>query len=305
MQTILGAGGVIGRELAASLPSYTDRIRLVSRNPKKVNPNDELFPADLLNPEHVRKAVEGSSVVYLTAGLAYNIKIWRAQWPVVMDNVINACREAGAPLVFIDNIYSLGKVDGWMTEESLLNPCSEKGKVRTALNRKLLDAMQAGKLRLIIARAPDFYGPDALSFVNAMIFDNLKKGKTPQLLVNADRKHSLIYTPDAGKAMALLGNTGNAFNQVWNLPTAKPPLTSREIVSIAAKALGKPDKFTVLSKFMMRIVGLFVPVIGESVEMLYQNEFDYLFDSTKFEKAFSFIPTPYEEGIVKTLDVTR
>lgn len=44
MQTILGAGGAIGIDLAKELLAYTDKIRLVSRNPVKVNAGDELFP---------------------------------------------------------------------------------------------------------------------------------------------------------------------------------------------------------------------------------------------------------------------
>jgi hypothetical protein len=49
MQTILGANGVIGRELSRRLPQYADRIRQVSRSPKPVNTTDELFTADLLD----------------------------------------------------------------------------------------------------------------------------------------------------------------------------------------------------------------------------------------------------------------
>lgn len=305
MQTILGANGVIGRELAVYLRSYTDKIRLVSRNPKKVSPADELFPADLLDREQVIKAVEGSSVVYLTAGLEYRLKTWKQQWPLLIDNVIHACTRAGAMLLFFDNVYALGRVDGWMTEDSPLNPCSEKGKVRKEINLKLLDAMKNNRLPVIIARAPDFYGHGALSFITVMIFENLKKGKTPQLLVRANTRHSMIYTPDAARAFAILGNTENAFNQVWNLPTAKPALTGRELVTMVAKAFGKKDKYMVLPKWMLRVIGLFNPIVRESLEMLYQNEYDYLFDSSKFEKAFNFIPTPYEEGIQLTAESVK
>jgi len=35
--------------------------------------------------------------------------------------------------------------------------------------------------------------------------------------------------------------------------------------------------------------------------MLYQNEYDYLFDSTKFEKTFNFTPTSYKDGIAETV----
>ena len=64
MQTILGAGGAIGIELAKTLPIYTDKIRLVSRNPERVNEADEVFKADISKYEEVVKAVEGSEIVY-------------------------------------------------------------------------------------------------------------------------------------------------------------------------------------------------------------------------------------------------
>ena len=176
MQTILGSSGVIGRELAKSLTQYTHNIRLVSRKPNKVNEIDELFKADLTKAEQTIKAVEGSEVVYLTAGFQYDIKIWHAQWPVVMKNVIESCKQSNSKLVFFDNVYSYGKVDGWMTEETPINPVSEKGKVRAGLHKMIMDEVEKGNLKAIIARAADFYGPDTpLSFVNMMVFDNFKK----------------------------------------------------------------------------------------------------------------------------------
>jgi putative NADH-flavin reductase len=56
-QTILGAGGAIGVELAKALSTYTRDIRLVSRNPKKINSSDELLKADLSNRDEVVKTV--------------------------------------------------------------------------------------------------------------------------------------------------------------------------------------------------------------------------------------------------------
>ena len=51
MQTILGSGGAIGIESAKALKEFTSEIRLVSRNPIKVNTADELMSVDLLNAE--------------------------------------------------------------------------------------------------------------------------------------------------------------------------------------------------------------------------------------------------------------
>lgn len=306
MQTILGSTGIIGTELAKSLLQYTDKIRLVSRNPKLVNPTDQLVVADLKNPRQVLSAVEGSEVVYLTAGLQYKISIWQEQWPLIMQNVIDACKKNKSKLVFFDNIYAYGLVKGWMKEDTLVNPVSKKGEVRAQIAQMIMSEVEKGHIDAIIARAADFYGPNTpLSFVTVTVFDNFKKGKKAQWFIDANKKHSMTYTPDAGRATAILGNTNSAYNQIWHLPTDKNVLTGKEFIEIAAKAFGVEPRYTVLNKWMIQMVGMFVPVVKESIEMLYQNEHDYLFDSTKFEKAFNFTPTSYKEGIVETVKSMR
>ena len=105
MQTILGAGGSMGLEMARILSDYTDRVRIVSRNPKKVVSTNEVYPANLLNPDEMAGAVAGSDVAYLLVGLPYKAKVWEALWPIIMRNAIDACRVNGSKLVFFDNIY--------------------------------------------------------------------------------------------------------------------------------------------------------------------------------------------------------
>ncbi len=301
MQTILGANGAIGVELAQCLAQYTGRIRLVSRNPRKVNPDDELLSADLTDAQQTLKAVEGSQVAYLTAGLKYDINVWRSQWPAIMTNVIAACKKHNAKLVFFDNVYMYGKVDGWMTEETPVHPTSKKGEVRAAIAEMLLSEVRKGDLRALIARSADFYGQrTASSAVGMLVFENLKKGKKAQWLVNAKARHTHTYIPDAGKATALLGNTESAYNQVWHLPTDHNALTGEEFIGKVARELGVEPRYSVLSKGMLRMAGLFNGVIRESVEMLYQNESDYLFDSNKFGKTFDFRTTTYDAGIRDT-----
>ncbi len=303
MQTILGANGSIANELAKTLPQYTKFIRLVSRNPRKINDTDEIFKADLLDATQTDKAVEGSEVVYLTAGLVYDIKIWQKNWPIIMQNVIDACKKHKAKLVFFDNVYMYGQVAEPMTENTPIKPNSKKGEVRAKIAGMIMDEVATGNLTALIARSADFYGPNTpLSFMNVMVLENQAKKKNAQLMITAHTKHSFTYTPDAGKATALLGNTPSAYNQVWHLPTDKNTLTGQEIVALGAAAFGQKPNYTVLPKWLLRALGWFVPVIGESVEMLYQNSNDYIFDSSKFEKAFDFQTTSYEEGIKKTVE---
>jgi nucleoside-diphosphate-sugar epimerase len=298
MQTILGANGTIAKDLAKELLAYTKDIRLVSRNPKKINADDQIFAADLNIRDQVEKAVEGSEIVYLTAGIKYNIKDWREQWPRIMENVVLSCEKAKARLLFFDNVYSYGRVDGKMTEETPYNPCSKKGEVRVKIANFLMDEVKKGNLQAQIARAADFYGPDnKTSFAHLLIFENLNKGKKAQWMVDSGKKHSLTYTPDASKATAILGNTESAYGQVWHLPTDPEALTGKEIMHLAAEALGKEPRSTTMPRWMLRMAGIFVPEIAESMEMLYQYDSDYLFDSSKFDKAFDFKTTTYQQGI--------
>ena len=291
----------MGTELAKALTKYTNKIRLVGRNPKKINQNDELFSADLMNLEQTVQAVENSEVVYLTVGISYNAKIWQAQWPLVMQNAIAACKKHNAKLVFFDNVYMYGKVDGWMTEQTPIKPISKKGEVRAQIAEMLMEEVRNGKLTALIARSADFYGPNTpTSVLSVMVFDNLKKSKKAQWMLNEKVKHTFTYVPDAARAMALLGNTDAAYNQVWHLPTDKNALTGKELIELAAKALNAPARYTVLSRWMLRVIGLFMSVARESIEMLYQNESNYLFDSSKFDKTFDFKTTSYADGIIKT-----
>ncbi len=299
MQTILGAGGDIATELAKALPTYTDHIRLVSRKPQKVNETDELFAADLTDSEQTLKAVEGSEIVYLTVGLPYDHKIWQEKWPSIMRNVIEACKTHRARLVFFDNVYMYDKAHiPHMTEQTPFNPPSRKGKVRAQIAKMLMDQVAAAELEALIARCADFYGPGCRnSVLTMMIYDKLKKGKQANWFCSDKYKHSMTYTPDAGKATAQLGNTPDAYNQVWHLPTDADLLTGREWVRLFAQQMNVQPRLQVASKLIIRIMGWFIPVIRESYEMLYQYDRDYFFDSKKFEERFGWKATPYEEGV--------
>ena len=303
LHTILGANGTIAAELIPILQSSGEKIRLVSRNPKQID-GTEVIAADVLNREQVFQAVKGSDIVYLLVGLDYKIKVWRSSWPAIMRNTIDACKTYNAKLIFFDNVYMYGKVKGRMTESTPFNPCSEKGKVRAEIDEMLLKEMKSGSLKGIIAKAADFYGPHATntSVPYIMIFDRLKKGKTAQCFISANQIHTYTYTPDAARGLYMLAVTESAYGQCWHLPSALPAITANNFISIAAKYMNAKAKVQVLPKWLISIVGLFVPIMKEMNEMLYQNEFPYEFDSSKFEKAFQFKPTSYEEGIRQTAE---
>jgi nucleoside-diphosphate-sugar epimerase len=300
MQTIIGSGGAIGIELAKALKQYTSDIRLVSRHPKKVNDTDQLFPADITDRNQLEKAVRDSDVVYVTVGFLYNHKVWQEKWPRFVKDLISICISEDCKLVFFDNIYMYDKdfLNG-MTEDTPINPSSKKGKIRAEIVQMIMEEVKNGKLKALIARSADFYGPSVknTSILTETVFKPLSSGKKANWLGSDNCKHSFTYTVDAGKATAILGNTNSAYGEVWHLPTAPNPFTGKQWIETIADKMNVKPKYQVVPKFLVRIIGLFMPIMRETVEMVYQYDRDYIFDSSKFEKEFDFKPTPYEQGI--------
>ncbi|WP_183566230.1 NAD-dependent epimerase/dehydratase family protein [Mucilaginibacter sp. SP1R1] len=298
MHTILGAGGTVANILTQELINANETIRLVSRKPLTITAKDLTWQkADLLNYDELLSASEGSTVIYLVAGLVYDKNIWQQQWPIIMQNVINVTKATGARLIFFDNVYMYGLVNGSMTEDTPYHPRSVKGQIRADIANMIMDEVAAGNINASIARAPDFYGTDSTnSFIDMMVLGKYAKKQSAQWIGDPEKKHNFIYIPDAGKAMFLLGQNPDSDNQIWHMPTA-PAITGKQFIDIAASVYGVEPKYTRIRKFMLWLIGLFQKVVMGTVEMYYQYDHDYIFDSSKFEKAFNFKPTSYKDGI--------
>ncbi len=306
LHTILGAGGVIGRELSIQLARQGRRIRQVGRHPAVVQAGDELMTADLTDAHDTSAAVAGSEVVYLVAGLTYTTSVWQARWPLVMRNVIDACSRHGTRLVFLDNVYAYGRVHGVMTEDTPFNPCSRKGDVRAMIALTLLQAMARGEVQALIARSADFYGPGAsLSLLESILFSRLRAGKSPQWVGNPEAAHTFTFTPDIARALLQLSDSHAAFGRTWHLPTARglenETVTGTALTRLACTLANQPFRLQVAPRWLFEMMGWFAPTIRENHEMLYQLEHPYRFDSSKADAALGWQATPYREGVAQTL----
>jgi nucleoside-diphosphate-sugar epimerase len=304
--TILGAGGSIGNALTFELLKTNDDIRLVSRSNFSC-PGTESFQADLTSYEETLKSVKDSDIVYLCAGLPYDSKVWADLWPKVMQNSINACKSVNAKLIFFDNVYMYGRVDGKMTETTPFNPCSRKGEIRAKIAMDLGNEINNKNINAIIARSADLYGPYTTknSVPYILVFDKLLYGKKAQWMMDVNKLHSFTYTIDAAKGLVLLSGRDECFNQTWHLPTCNPPVDGETFIELVANELGIAPDYAVLKKWMVKMIGFFSKTVFESFEMLYQSEFDYYFDSTKFNNYFNFNPKLYSAGIYETIEFLR
>ncbi|WP_416399908.1 SDR family oxidoreductase [Alicycliphilus denitrificans] len=300
MQTILGANGQIAIELARELQrNHTNDLRLVSRNPRKVNETDSLVSANLLDARQTLDAVKGSRIVYFTAGLPPDTQLWEAQFPTMLKNALDACRAAGASFAYFDNTYMYPQDDRLQTEDTPFAPVGRKGKVRAAMASMVLDEMARGEIPVLIGRAPEFYGPGKTqSFTNALVIEKLQAGKKPRVPVRGDTRRTLIWTPDASRALAALGNAPDAFGQTWHLPCCDDRLTYQEFVAMASEVFGREPAYSVIGKWTLTAAGLFSKPVREIRELLPRYEQDNLFDSTKFKRRFpGFAVTTYRQGL--------
>src|SRR3569833_2019065 len=229
MHTILGAGGAVANAITRELINNNDTVRLVSRKPVEFDSKNVSWQkADLLNYDELLAASKGSSVIYLTAGLVYDKKIWAEQWPVIMQNFINLGKATGARLIFFDNVYMYGLVDGPMKEDTPYKPSSVKGGIRAKIADMLMDEAKAGSIRATIARGADCYGAvSRKSFFDMMVLDKYAKKQSAQWIGKPDKLHNFSYIPDMGKGMFLLGQHPESDNQIWHMPPAKP-LTGKQ-----------------------------------------------------------------------------
>lgn len=300
MQTVLGANGQIAVELAKELDrAYDTDIRLVSRSPRKVSEKNELARADLLDADQTAAAVAGSDIVYFTAGLPANTALWQAQFPTMLRNALHATRSAGAKFAYFDNTYMYPQDNSTLREDTPFAPVGPKGRIRAEMATIVLEEMERGDIPVLIARAPEFYGPaQTQGFTNSLVIDRLKAGKTPIVPVRNDRKRTLIWTPDASRALATLGNEPEAYGQTWHLPADADRPTYREFVKMAAASFGRRPRHHVAPEWALRVAGAVSSAAREIRELLPRYRYDNIFDSTKFKEAFpDFRVTTYREGL--------
>lgn len=301
LDVVLGATGGAGGALIRELAGRGHRVRAVSRKPAPDLPEGvEPLAADAADPAQTRTACQGATVVYHCAQPPY--QRWAAEFPPLTQSIADATAAAGARLVYADNLYAYGPVDGPITEDLPAQPTTNKGRIRALMAERLLAAHRSGTLQVAIARSSDYYGPGgADSVVGDILFGAAVEGKRARWMGRLDVPHSLNYLQDVARALAILGARPGALGEVWHLPAAEP-VTGRGFVELIAAALGGPVKVTATSRLALRLAGLFDPRARESAEMLYQWERPFVLDASKFQRAFGPLePTPHQQAVATTV----
>lgn len=299
LHTVVGLGPV-GRAVVGELVGRGLRVRAIARHAVAGLPAGvETVVADITDPAAARRAIAGATVIYHAASAPYHR--WPELLPPLMRGVIAGATAAGARIVYADNLYAYGPVDGPLTEDLPAHATGRNGRVRGALAADLMEADTRGTVRATIGRTSDFYGPWArLSTAGERLFVPAIRGKATQVLGNPDLLHTYTYLGDFARGLVTLGTLDDALGQVWHVPSAET-LTTRGFVDLVYEAAGHPAKMSVMPSPLLSLAALVSPMLKAVKEQQYQRERSWVVDHTKYVQAFGADTTRHRDAIATTL----
>src|SRR5208337_573169 len=300
LHVVFGTGQV-GSTLAAHLACQGLAVRAVSRHRPPPLAGVDWRAADASDPEAAADAAKGASVVYQCLNAPYTQ--WPERFPPLQRGVLAAAERTGALLVSLENLYGYGPTGGKpMTEDLPLAATGVKGRARAAMTAELLAAADAGRVRVAIGRASDFFGPGVTqgSTLGERVFGNALAGRRADFIGNPDLPHTYSYVPDIAAALATLGTDPRAAGQVWHLPGPQT-VTTRALLDLVAAEVGHPVAIRNVPPLVLRAMGLVSPLMRGLAEMAYEFEEPFILDTTKFESAFGTAATPLATAITDTV----
>ncbi len=306
-KTVIIGFGPTGRAIADKLLSAGVEVTIAQRHrPGDLPKGASYLVADALDADSVLAAARGADHIVLAIGYPYDGALWRNVWPKTVRNVVAAAEKTGARVVFIDNLYMYGPQTAPLVETMPLTDFGAKPAARSEATRIWMEAATSGRVRFAALRAPDFYGPGTgNSYLGDTSIGALAKGKAALFVGPPDILHDYAYVPDIGRAaLSLIEAPDSAYGQAWHVPCA-PTRTTRDLIRMAADALGVKMRLNILPVWLLKPAGVFSPFLRELPEMRFTWDRPYRVDANKFAKTFWSDPTPFEVGIPATAQAFR
>jgi nucleoside-diphosphate-sugar epimerase len=305
IHVVFGATGGIGAAVVAELMRRGEAVRAISRGGQAPDGAEGVI-ADAADPARAARAAAGATVVYHCANPPYTR--WPDLFPPLTRSILGAAESAGAKLVFADNLYAYGPADGPLREDLPAAAAGRKGRTRTAMAAEILAAHRDGRVRAVIGRASDYYGPRGTrSTAGETVFGRILAGKKPQWTGRLDQPHTFHYLPDVARGLLVLADSPQADGQIWHLPSAEP-VTAQQFFDLIAKIAGRPTpvKVSIASPALLAVAGAFSPLLREMRETTYQFRAPFVVDAGKFRTTFGPLQTTaHPIAVQETIDWYR
>jgi nucleoside-diphosphate-sugar epimerase len=216
--------------------------------------------------------------------------------------VLAAAERTGALLVSLENVYGYGPTHGVpMTEDQPLVATTAKGRTRAAMTRDLLAASEAGRVRIAIGRASDFFGAGVTqSALGDRVFAKAVSGQRVDFLGDPSLLHTYSYVPDIASGLAKLGTDERAVGQVWHLPGPET-VTTRTVLDLIGDDVGHEIMVRSMPELLLRALGVVSPMMKGLAEMSYQFDEPFVLDTTKYETTFGTAGTSLVTAVADTV----
>lgn len=297
VHAVLGAGGAVGRATLQAIEAH-------GLDAKALRQAD----ADATDAEALIRVLGDADVVYHCVGLPYASALWARGFPAMSEALVTACERTGTAIVYLDNVYLYGPapLPVPFDEETPRHPPSRKGAARKRAVEIVMNAHRAGRVRAVVGRAADFYGPGAVNSPFYISFlENILRGRPPQVVMPEGPLHTYAYTGDIGRALVALALDDVAFGEEFHLPVG-PPMRVSDMAALFNAELGTDLAPRHIPDLALRGLALFTPLLREVREMRYQYRTDYILCDRKFRDRFpDFAPTPYRDGVAAMVRAFR
>lgn len=308
---LFGAAGAIGNTVARTLAAQGTPYRVVGRGRPALERDFGADPlADIAtwnpdSPDSVRAAAEGIDTIVYMVGVDYT---QFALHPEVMRKALDGAIAAGVKrILLIGTVYPYGRPQSTpVREDHPRAPHTFKGRMRKAQEDMLLDAHAQGLVDVTILRLPDFYGPGAgdKSFL-ASAFQAALDGGTADMIGPLDAPHEFVFVPDVGPVVVRLLAEPGAWGRTWHLGGAGTT-TQAAMVEEMSRQAGRPVRTRVIGKTMLRLIGLFKPLLREIADMHYLITEPVILDDGDLQRLIGPVAkTPYAEGVRRTLSALQ
>lgn len=299
LHLVTGAGPV-GWNVAEQLAERGHRVRVLTRSGSGPDhPQIERRRVDVSDAAALATAVEDAAAIYhCTHGSAYSAKAWRAELPSTEKVVLEAAGRIGAVVVFPESLYSFGKVDEPMAENTPRSASTGKLGIRA----ELLRARENSATPTISVAASDFFGPHVRgAHAGERMVPTILDGKTMRVVGSLDQPHSFTYVPDLAAAMVAAAADREVWNSFLFAPTA-PAVTQREMIAAFAAAARVPiPKCSAIPAWALDAVGLVHGDTRELAETAYQFTRPFVMDSSNSERLLGLAPTPLADAAAETV----
>ena len=288
---ILGTGGRLAHTTALAFDKAGYAVTAVTRSGRAPGLPAGIGrrAADATDRQSLIRATEGADIIF--NGLNAPYPAWHRLVMPMGENVMAAARHHGATHLFPGNVYNYGRaIPALVRDDTAFEATTRKGVIRIQLETLFEEHAIRHGVRSVILRAGDFYGGS----VPGSWFDLIVAARIGRRRFTcpgpADVIHSWAYLPDLAAAFVALAERRRELSAFEAFLFPGHAVTGQEMQRCCEAATGESLTLAGVPWPLLRLAGLFSPMMREVCEMAYLWDRPHRLDGAKLEALLGIVP---------------